>query len=84
MGIKMNHQKPGRIPTAKGSIRHKSKKDYKRKKKIKVVECLCGHFESCENCNPYYERPTWKCECHSINDTDMFTCRMCGLRKDQQ
>lgn len=35
----MNKKKynPGRIPTAKGSIRHKSKKDYNRKKEKEKV-----------------------------------------------
>lgn len=41
---------PGRIPTAKGSIRFKSKKDYGRgKNTVKVWKCL-----SCKNMNDVF------------------------------
>lgn len=44
MKKKPKHYNPGRIPTAKGSIRHKSDKDYKRKDfKEAVKEIMKEH-----------------------------------------
>ena len=36
-----------RIPTAKGSIPHKSKKDYNRKENKVKVMCMCDGWTKC-------------------------------------
>lgn len=49
----MKKKNIGRIPTAKGSIRHKSKKDYNRKKDFSRVvnlglkDCMCDGWVEC-------------------------------------
>lgn len=52
MGIKKKGYNPGRIPTAKGSIKHKSKKDYNRKEITNVYGVKLWICSECQRTNP--------------------------------